>query len=265
LQLSRRSRSRPKNCASHIAISALLTLNYPTSREKMKNNPAQNIVREVVPSYGTTSKVLLVGSILSIGIVGANPAHAASLVNGTGISNPATTITFDEIPLAGDTALTNQYSSLGVTFTGLFFDTTDGFFGFPNIIGNAAANFPQSTFTVTNPFTIRFAQSQSQAAFSLVTNTGSSTFEALLNGSVVDSFSSTTDISITNNFYGFTGVTFDSIRVTAGGFNEAAALDNIQFSSAAQSVPEPFTIIGTLVGGTAAVRMRKKLKSADKG
>ncbi len=31
--------------------------------------------------------------------------------------------------------------------------------------------------------------------------------------------------------------------------------------SASTSVPEPFTIIGTFVGGTAALRMRKKLKS----
>ncbi len=30
------------------------------------------------------------------------------------------------------------------------------------------------------------------------------------------------------------------------------------------SVPEPFTIIGTLVGGTAALRLRKKLKSITK-
>jgi hypothetical protein len=30
------------------------------------------------------------------------------------------------------------------------------------------------------------------------------------------------------------------------------------------SVPEPFTIVGTLVGGTAAIRMRKKLKSTAK-
>jgi hypothetical protein len=34
--------------------------------------------------------------------------------------------------------------------------------------------------------------------------------------------------------------------------------------AAAQEVPEPFTIIGTLIGGTAAVRMRKKL-TASKG
>ena len=30
------------------------------------------------------------------------------------------------------------------------------------------------------------------------------------------------------------------------------------------SVPEPFTIVGTLVGGTAALRMRKKLKFNNK-
>jgi hypothetical protein len=33
---------------------------------------------------------------------------------------------------------------------------------------------------------------------------------------------------------------------------------------AAASVPEPFTIIGTLIGGTAAFRMRKKLGNASK-
>jgi hypothetical protein len=33
----------------------------------------------------------------------------------------------------------------------------------------------------------------------------------------------------------------------------------------ATSVPEPFTTIGTIVGGTTAIRMRKKLKSVSKG
>jgi hypothetical protein len=35
-------------------------------------------------------------------------------------------------------------------------------------------------------------------------------------------------------------------------------------AQAAQSVPEPFTIIGTIVGGTAAFRMRKKLADINK-
>jgi hypothetical protein len=34
--------------------------------------------------------------------------------------------------------------------------------------------------------------------------------------------------------------------------------------STSTAVPEPFTIIGTLVGGTAALRMRKKLNSTDR-
>lgn len=44
------------------------------------------------------------------------------------------------------------------------------------------------------------------------------------------------------------------------------ALDNFRFGSAnpATSVPEPFTVIGTLVGGSAALRMRKKLRLAAK-
>jgi hypothetical protein len=35
-------------------------------------------------------------------------------------------------------------------------------------------------------------------------------------------------------------------------------------SAAAPAVPEPFTIVGTLIGGTAAMRMRKKLANSHK-
>lgn len=66
-------------------------------------------------------------------------------------------------------------------------------------------------------------------------------------------------------FVGFTSDTaIASISFQAtGGYTE---LDNFRFgtANAATSVPEPFTVIGTLVGGTAALRMRKKLKSAQK-
>lgn len=43
-------------------------------------------------------------------------------------------------------------------------------------------------------------------------------------------------------------------------------LDNVRIVSGSvpTAVPEPFTIIGTLIGGTAALRMRKKLKSTGK-
>lgn len=39
------------------------------------------------------------------------------------------------------------------------------------------------------------------------------------------------------------------------------SIDNVVVStSSSQPVPEPFTIIGTLIGGTAALRMKKRLK-----
>jgi hypothetical protein len=67
-------------------------------------------------------------------------------------------------------------------------------------------------------------------------------------------------------FVGFTSdtaIASISFQATAG-YTE---LDNFRFGTAAvaaKSVPEPFTVIGTLVGGTTALRMRKKLKSAQK-
>ncbi|WP_310427184.1 PEP-CTERM sorting domain-containing protein [Chamaesiphon sp. VAR_48_metabat_135_sub] len=45
---------------------------------------------------------------------------------------------------------------------------------------------------------------------------------------------------------------------------EVATLGNVNTIVPGAEVPEPFTIVGTLVGGTAALRMRKKLKATDK-
>ena len=67
-------------------------------------------------------------------------------------------------------------------------------------------------------------------------------------------------------FIGFTSDTaISSISFQAN--SGYTLLDNFRFgtaNAATTSVPEPFTIIGTLVGGTAALRMRKKLKAAGK-
>lgn len=54
-------------------------------------------------------------------------------------------------------------------------------------------------------------------------------------------------VSTTNSA---SGIIIDSVNLTSNGSNGST------------SVPEPFTIIGTLVGGTAALRIRKKLKAS---
>jgi hypothetical protein len=53
--------------------------------------------------------------------------------------------------------------------------------------------------------------------------------------------------------------------VRFGGTAQQILFDNVSFNTVNPStqVPEPFTVIGTLVGGTAAFRMRKKLKSVN--
>jgi hypothetical protein len=54
------------------------------------------------------------------------------------------------------------------------------------------------------------------------------------------------------DFFGRTSAyAFDILNVTTA-------------SAASTAVPEPFTIVGTLIGGTAALRLRKRLKSNNK-
>jgi Protein of unknown function (DUF642) len=62
----------------------------------------------------------------------------------------------------------------------------------------------------------------------------------------------------------FNGVPAGSNAFNSG--NNFVGLDNVQIStvSSPTSVPEPFTTIGTLVGGAAAFRMRKKFKATNK-
>ncbi|WP_157260131.1 PEP-CTERM sorting domain-containing protein [Chamaesiphon minutus] len=72
----------------------------------------------------------------------------------------------------------------------------------------------------------------------------------------------------TRQFFGITSTKNIAFFSVEPSFAYSKLFDNLTFSTAsptaATSVPEPFTIIGTLVGGTAALRMRKKLKSAGK-
>jgi hypothetical protein len=56
-----------------------------------------------------------------------------------------------------------------------------------------------------------------------------------------------------------------AVTTFATGLNQPAYLAFAPSApSGSTAVPEPFTAIGTLIGGTAAVRMRKKLKSSGK-
>lgn len=193
-------------------------------------------------------RLLPLAAVLAAALV-ARPAAAAPLVNNVGIASPTVTITFSEVALAPGTLVTNQFAAFGATFDpGMFYDTQPLFF--PTA---ALANYDfNTTFT---PVTIVFGETLTEAAFAMQANDGNSIFEALLNDVVVESFFAPTtlsflpDTSQASNFYGFTGVAFDAIRITpGGGFFQ---MDNLQLGAAA--APEPGTMALVALGGLATV------------
>lgn len=199
---------------------------------------------------------------LSLTMVGmfaaAATANADPVINNTGISSPAETITFSEVPLASGTPVTSQFASLGVTFSpALYYDVQPLFF--PT---DFLANFDENG-NISNPATIFFANDQTAAAFAVQTNPGTSTFEALLNGVEVESFTASTELStlpdLTNasNFYGFSGIVFNEIMVTSN--TSFFQMDNLQLSDAATAVPEPGTLalFGIALAGLAVFYRRR--------
>jgi hypothetical protein len=86
------------------------------------------------------------------------------------------------------------------------------------------------------------------------------------------------DVAYNGAFEAFTGAiddtnTFTSVQFWGDGAGEALyAGGRVRYANVAigsvsngsTAVPEPFTVIGSLIGGTAAFRIRKKLKSANK-
>lgn len=187
-------------------------------------------------------------------------AANATAINGsaTGIASPAYTITFSEVALAPDvTPVTNQFAAYGATFSPAAVYTPQT--GFPNIDGDTLGNFSSDgSGDFFSPFTISFTTVQTDAAFAMVSNGSSYLFEALLANAVVDSFNAAIMSNSPNNFYGFTGLSFDSIRFTNldGDF---WLVDNVQIGSL---VPEPASWAMMIAGfGLMGVAMRRRAKA----
>jgi hypothetical protein len=223
----------------------------------------------------------------------AGPGNAVSINNGSGL--PAPPITFsgappDELPLfSAGTSITDQFSSLGVTFSTppdtfvIYQDPAPG--QLDGIQGNHLSNNLSA-----NPFSIRFTVPQTNAAFALATApTPGTVFEALYQGNPVpnageggNSYFVRATAKEYNGlgepigpYFGFTGVTFDEIRIYVGadfpgdstGAIEAL-IDNIQLGQAPDpevgappvATPEPTTLllVGTTAGGMGLVRWHRR-------
>jgi hypothetical protein len=137
-----------------------------------------------------------------------------------------------------------------------YLPTTDLVFTFPNTSGTSTA---PAGGVLTLPANTRFLVTPSTS-----TGTGS---RSVFNIYTTPSFGGTfTNGSNTTNL-NFTSFSFEVDNFDSN--NPVNSSPNGSFSLVATvpdptAVPEPFTIVGTILGGTAAMRIRKKLADADK-
>jgi hypothetical protein len=194
------------------------------------------ISRRFAPTIGCLTALAL--------LLRAGPVKAEFIQNSTGIAHPVQTITFDEHVFPMFTTITDQYADLGVTFSPFLHYSPQQPTWFPHIDDTNLGNF---YFFMTEPpfFSIHFIEPRAEAAFAMITNPGRSIFTALRDGVVLESTSAPTNVTLDDNFYGFTGIEFDEIEVHPGGSNATMLLDNLQLGLV---VPEPAGLSLTGVG-----------------
>lgn len=178
-------------------------------------------------------------SIVILGSFSLLANAAPIMLSPTGLSSSDVTITWSEVVLPQESAITNQYSAFGVTFSPntMFYNTQPGIFPTDPHASNYSTGF-QSGLT-----SMYFTAPASGVAFNFISNAGVSNFTALLNGNLVETFSAATDTVLgLTRFYGFTGITFNEIRFLAPG-NNAFQIDNIQIKHAAVPEPGPLALL----------------------
>ena len=177
--------------------------------------------------YFNKYAILVALSALSFG------AQATSISNSpTGLAGSHTTENFD----SWDLGLSSGVSSPDLSFDSGQFAASG--LVYPNMSGNSIINEAEwiSTFSFLGPV--------SGAAFNFVTTGGDVIFTAFLGADMVEQFTALTGIE-NDNFYGFTGISFDRIHIdTTRVEGVSYILDNLQVASSfdgspVTQVPEP--------------------------
>jgi hypothetical protein len=184
------------------------------------------------------------GSLLTIGTQsGFSPTVIAAL--GGGISQASVRVSlFDGDSAAGDFDVNDNTLLLnGINFG--------------NFTGVQAQNTNESGLVASAGFSGGgFRDNTLDTGFFVSNNatTLSQLFTSLNSGNIVFGLN---DVDPGDNFYDFTqGLSASLVNVGTGPV--------VTPGGGSQQVPEPFTIVGTLIGGTAALRMRKRLKATNK-
>jgi Protein of unknown function (DUF642) len=192
---------------------------------------------------------------------------AALLVNGGFESSTSTTTTPPGWYNIGHTEGVISYAEFGTpAYEGRYFYDLGGFGNASGPIGDGIAQDFATTLGQTYQVTFGLSSENQSGIETLRASAGSAFVDYVLNvsGTGVFKKSFTTQ---SFNFVANSSLTTLSFIHTAGtGGSNDPMIDGVSVVQLGQptSVPEPFTIFGTLVGGTAAFRMKKRFKATNK-
>jgi len=209
----------------------------------------------------------VVSSALSI----APAAKAAFFQNGTGLSGPISTVTFDEIILPYLTQVTTQYNSLGVTLSpfGYYFtESNNGLNAVSNFVPNG---YGGSRFAMDVIFSAPVTEAALQA---IGPSDATAIFTAYLGSSSVELASAALDQGGLAHYYGFDGITFDRISINpyapsgdpfGAGWRSPLILDNIQRAEGTPNpptseAPGPLPWLGAGIAFSYSRRLRRRIK-----
>ena len=188
-------------------------------------------------------------------VAGAGPAQATPIHNNIGLTQAHQTLDFESVVLGFNQPVNTQFSGSGASFLNAFANADMSVF--PNISGNRVGDF-QAGIGGTGLFTINFANNLQQVAFAIVSAPGTATFQAFLNGGLVETFTGLTSTTDFTNFYGFQGIVLDRLTISVQSADNVFIMDNLQ---TIQAVPEPqgglLVAVGLAALGMAGRRQRQ--------
>jgi hypothetical protein len=205
----------------------------------------------------TVSKILnpisltATAAIASVALLQSAPAQAVNLINNGN---------FETGDFTGwDVPITNTFTVVGISTAN---STNVAFFSaFESLdtISQTIATTPGQTYQLSYDFLSDTGEPNPGGINEFQVN--------IINSNRTNTLFSQLNIPATpaSTAYQFSFIGTGSDTIQFGGRHDYSAfeLDNVVVTAAnaATAVPEPFTVIGTFIGGTAALRMRKKLKS----